>query len=35
MFDSHFLDVSYVEHMKNFIVADSRELLAVRLILAS
>ena len=34
-FDSYFLDMMYVEFMKNYLVADSNELLAVRLILAS
>ena len=34
-FDSYFLDLMYVEFMKNFLVADSTELLAVRLILLS
>ena len=34
-FDSYFLHMMYVEFMKNFLLADSRELLAVRLILAS
>ena len=34
-FDSYFLDMMYVEFMKNFLLADSSELLAVRLILAS
>ena len=34
-FDSYFLDMMYVEFMKNFLLADSRELLAVRLILPS
>ena len=32
MFDSYFLDNMYVEFMKNFLVADSSELMAVRLI---
>ena len=35
MFDSYFLDMMYVEFMKNFLLADSSELLAVRLILHS
>ena len=35
MFDSHFLDMMYVEFMKNFILADSSELMAVKLISAS
>ena len=34
-FDSYFLDMMYVELMKNFLLADSSELLAVRLISAS
>ena len=34
-FDSFFLDIMYVEFMKNFLLADSSELLAVKLILAS
>ena len=34
-FDSYFLDMMYVEFMKNFLLADSGELLAVWLILAS
>ena len=34
-FDSYFLDMMYVEFMKNFLLADSSELLAVRLISAS
>ena len=34
-FDSFFLDMMYVELMKNFLLADSSELLAVRLISAS
>ena len=33
-FDSYFLDMMYVEFMKNFLVADSSELVAVRLISA-
>ena len=33
--DSYFLDMMHVELMKNFLLADSSELLAVRLILAS
>ena len=33
--DSYFLDMMYVEFMKNYLLADSNELLAVRLILAS
>ena len=35
MFDSYFLDIMYIEFMKNFLLADSSELKAVRLILAS
>ena len=35
MFDSYFLEMMYVEFMKNFLLADPSELLAVRLILAS
>ena len=35
MFDSYFLDMMNVEFMKNFVLADPSELLAVRLILAS
>ena len=34
-FDSYFLDMMYVEFMKNFLLADSSELMAVRLILTS
>ena len=34
-FDSYFLDMMYVEFMKNFLPADSGELMAVRLISAS
>ena len=34
-FDSYFLDMIYVEFMKNFLLADSSELMAVRLISAS
>ena len=33
--DSYFLDMMHVELMKNFLLDDSSELLAVRLILAS
>ena len=33
-FCSYFLDMMYVELMKNFLLADSSEVLAVRLILA-
>ena len=29
-FDSYFLDMMYVEFMKNFLLADSSELIAVR-----
>ena len=32
MFDSYFLDMMYVEFMKNFLLAYSSELMAVRLI---
>ena len=32
MFDSYFLDMMYVEFMKNFLLADSCELIAVRFI---
>ena len=35
MFDYYFLDMMYVEFMKNFLLADSGELMAVRLIFAS
>ena len=35
MFDSNFLDMIHVDIMKNFLLADSSELLTVRLILAS
>ena len=34
-FDSFFLDMMYVGFMKNFLLADSSELLAVRLISAT
>ena len=34
-FDSYFLDVMYVEFMKNFLLADSGELMAVRVISVS
>ena len=34
-FDSVFLDMVYVEFMKNVLLADSSELIAVRLILVS
>ena len=34
-FDSYFLDMMYVEFMKNFLLADSSELMAVRVISAS
>ena len=34
-FDSYFLDMMYVEFMKNFLLADSSELMAVKLISAS
>ena len=33
-FDSYLLDMMYVEFMKNFLVADSSKLIAVRLISA-
>ena len=33
--DSYFVDMMYVELMKNFLLADSSDLMAVRLILAS
>ena len=33
--DSYFLDMMYVEFMKNFSLTDSSELMAVRLISAS
>ena len=35
MFDSYFLDMVYVEFMKNFLLADLSELMTVRLIWAS
>ena len=35
MFDSNFLEMMYVDFIKNFTLAGSTELLAVRLILAS
>ena len=35
MFDSYFLDMMYVEFMKNFLLADSSKLMAVRLISTS
>ena len=34
-FVSHFQDMMYVEFMKNFLLADSSQLMAVRLISAS
>ena len=34
-FDSYFLDMMYVEFMKNFLLADSSKLMSVRLISAS
>ena len=34
-FESYFLDMIYVEFMKNFLLADSSKLMAVRLISAS
>ena len=33
-FDSYFLDIMYVDFMKNFLLADSSELMRVRLITA-
>ena len=33
--DSYFVDMMYVEFKKNFLLADSSDLMAVRLILAS
>ena len=33
--DSYFVGIVYVEFMKNFLLADSSELMAVRFILAS
>ena len=33
--DSYFVDMMYVEFMKNFLLDDSSDLMAVRLILAS
>ena len=35
MFDSYFLDIIYVEFMRNVFLADSRELMGVKLIFAS
>ena len=35
MFDSYFLDMMYVVFMKNFLLADFSELMAVRVISAS
>ena len=35
MFDSYFLDMMYVEFMKNFLLADASELMAVTVISAS
>ena len=35
MFDYYFLEMMYVEFMKNFLLADWSELMAVRLISAS
>ena len=35
MFDSYFLDMMYVEFMKNFLLADSCKYIAVRVISAS
>ena len=34
-FDSYFLDMMYVEFMKNFLLAHSSEVMAVRVISAS
>ena len=34
-FDSYFLDIMYVEFIKNFLLADSSELMGVRVISAS
>ena len=34
-FDSHFLDMMYVEFIKNFFLADSRKLISVRVISVS
>ena len=34
-FDSYFLEIMYVEFMKNFLLADRRKLMAVILISAS
>ena len=34
-FDSYFLDIMYFEFMKNVLLADSSDLIAVRLISAS
>ena len=34
-FDSYFLDMMYVEFMKNFLLGHSRELMAVRVTTAS
>ena len=35
MFDSYILDMMFAEFMKNFLLTDSSELMAVRLISAS
>ena len=35
MFDSYFLDMMYVEFMKNFLLANSRERMPFKLIVAS
>ena len=35
MFDSYFLDMMYVEFIKNFLLADSNKEMAARLISAS
>ena len=34
-FDSYFLDMMYVEFMKNFLLVDSSELIALKVISAS
>ena len=35
MFDSYFIDIMYVEFMRNVFLADSSELMGVKLIFAS
>ena len=35
MFDSYFLDMMFAQFVKNFLLADSSELMAIRLISAS